>query len=94
MKTQLILDWLNVIHEELARCSIPIEKYVPISTKILEVKNLVREVENDAAKPMEELAKWIVENKQSSVLEQADIPQESIVKILHHFGYSASKYTG
>ena len=43
---------------------------------------------------LEELAKWLVENKMSSVLEIADIPKESLIKILHHFNYSASKYTG
>lgn len=48
----------------------------------------------DKYAPMMELAEWIVKNKRSSVLESADIPQESIIKILHHFGHSAQNYTG
>lgn len=49
---------------------------------------------NIPVKEFEELAKWIVENKMSSVLEVADIPKDFLIKILHHFGYSSAKHTG
>lgn len=48
---------------------------------------------NTPVREFEELAKWIVENRMS-VLEEADIPRESLLKILYHFNYSASKYMG
>jgi len=58
------------------------------------VRKMKAEFPSGSQEAMEEFVKWVVENKKSSVLEQADISKESMIKILHHFGHSASKYTG